>query len=75
MTATHRTRAKMYQPGPVVPTRYRELAYQHRGDHWRLLDVGGAAPGVEPAGIGPQYPTRGELLADLDRYAREVYGC
>ena len=69
-----RTLVKFYTPGPIQRTRFPELAYQHRGDHWRILDVGGCEPGAEPAGIGPQYPTRAALVADLERYAA-VYGC
>jgi hypothetical protein len=50
------------------PTRFPELFYAPiRPNLWRILDADGAA-------IGPQYRTRFELLADLDRYARD-YGC
>ena len=65
-----RTPCKLYTPGPVVRTRFPELAYQHRGDHWRILDVTGGGE----SGVGPQYPTRAELLADLERYAA-AFGC
>lgn len=67
-----RTACKMYIPGPIQRTRFPELAYQHRGDHWRILDMGDAPE--RESGIGPQYPTRAALVADLERYAA-VYGC
>jgi hypothetical protein len=47
--------------GPVRSTRYRDLRYQHRIDHWRLI------VDEEEHGIGPYYATERELLADLDR--------
>jgi hypothetical protein len=56
--------------GLVKATRYPELSYQHRIDHWRLIADSGWGMG----GIGPQYATEAELLADLDRMA-DVYGC
>jgi hypothetical protein len=69
------TPVKWYYPGPVCRTRYAELAYQHRGDHWRILDLTGGEPAEDAPGVGPQYRTRAELLADLDRYATDVFGC
>jgi hypothetical protein len=59
--------------GPIRGTRYPDLRYQRRVDHWRILDTQGRAGGPM-FGIGPQYATEAELLADLDRMAR-VYGC
>ena len=48
-------------------TRYRELMYRQAFPGvWRFVGDG--------CDIGPQYPTRAELLADLDRFAAE-YGC
>jgi hypothetical protein len=50
-------------------TRYPELAYeQHAKDLWRII-----ATDTQQA-IGPFYKTKAELLADLNRYAKE-YGC
>jgi hypothetical protein len=37
--------------------------------HWQHVDATDA-----PATVGPIYPTRGELLADSNRYCGE-YGC
>lgn len=55
--------------GPVRPTHFPELSYQHQGHlNWRILATASGAP------VGPQYPTRETLLADLDRYAG-VFGC
>lgn len=65
-------RTKFYVEGDLKPTRYPELFFEHRGDHWRLID-GADLP--KRIGIGPQYRTKAELLADLDRYAKEIYGC
>lgn len=51
------------------PTRYPELGYRHQGSGlWRIVDN---SSGSE---VGPQYRTKAELLADLDRYAR-YFGC
>lgn len=48
-------------------TRYRELMYRQAFPGvWRFVGDG--------CDIGPQYPTKAELLADLDRFAAE-YGC
>jgi len=52
----------------MIRTRYAELAYeQHARDLWRIIDT------ETGAAVGPQYKSRAELLADLNRYAR-VYG-
>jgi len=51
------------------PTRLPELSYEkHAAGLWRIIatDTGQA--------IGPHYASKAELLADLERYARE-YGC
>lgn len=56
------------EPAPR-PTRFKELGYeQHARNLWRIIDMDGCRP------VGPQYATRMELLADLERYAREHYG-
>ncbi len=53
----------------IHPTRYPELGYAHDGPSlWRFVDLDSGNR------IGPQYRTRAELLADLDRYA-ESFGC
>lgn len=50
----------------MIRTRYPELAYEQQDrDLWRIIDTDGEAA------IGPQYKSRAELLADLDRFARE----
>jgi hypothetical protein len=63
MTKRGLTPCKLVKFGPVKPTRFPELRYQHRGDHWRILDTDGD-------GIGPIYRSQLELLADLDRFHR-----
>ena len=50
----------------IRPTRYRELGYRRDApDLWRIVDRNGDAV------VGPQYRTKAELLADLDRFAAE----
>lgn len=50
------------------PTRYPELGYRKDApDCWRFVDRS------TDASVGLQYPTKSELLADLDRYAA-VFG-
>ena len=50
------------------PTRFPELAYRRDAPHiWRIIAT------ETMQSIGPHYFTRAELLADLDRYARD-YG-
>lgn len=67
----------------VRRTRFPELGYRCDGPGlWRIYDI---SDHDRAAAVGPQYRTRGELLADLDRYATEfgvnagerlnVYGC
>lgn len=61
------TRVQFVTFGPIHPTRFPDLRYQRQGDgNWRILELDGFA-------VGPQYPTRLELLSDLERFA-EVYG-
>lgn len=58
----------------IYKTRYQELGYAHLDTNlWRFVDLidGGTIFG---ACTGPHYRTKAELLADLDRYARE-FGC
>jgi len=50
------------------PTRYEGLGYaQIARGLWRIMDLHDGPPRA----VGPHYRTRGELLADLDAYARE----
>lgn len=57
--------------GRNYPTRYAELWYRNDAEGmrkkacWRFVDAS------TNASVGPQYPDRIELLADLDRFARE----
>ena len=53
----------------AVKTRFAELSYEKQGNgNWRIIAL------ETGAAVGPQYPTRMELLADLPRYAAD-YGC
>jgi len=53
----------------VIRTRYTELMYEQQATNlWRIIDVDGVDG---QAAIGPRYKSRAELLADLDRFARE----
>ena len=50
----------------MIRTRYAELSYEEQArDLWRIIDTSTGAA------VGPQYKSRAELLADLDRFARE----
>ena len=50
----------------MIQTRYAELAYeQYDKNWWRIIDVS------DSAAVGPIYKSHAELLADLDRFARE----
>ena len=52
----------------VSPTRYPELGYcKCAPGLWRIVDC----TDDKGACIGPHYRTKGELLADLARYAAE----
>ena len=56
----------------VRQTRYQAFGYRQDGPSlWRVYDITDLD---SPAAVGPQYRTKGELLADLQRYAEE-YGC
>jgi len=66
-TARKSQEARMIQH--IRPTRYPELGYRQDGPSlWRIVAIEG------DASVGPYYQTRAELLADLNRYAKE-YGC
>ena len=62
-------------PIKLHATRYAGLAYANTNPVgaplWRFVDILDAD---RAAVVGEQYPTRAELLADLDRYARESWG-
>lgn len=52
----------------IRPTRFPELGYRMDGPGlWRIYDTD-----TESA-VGPQYATKAELLADLERYARDFF--
>ena len=56
-------------PPEYRPTRYKQLGYFNWGPrHWQFMALDGFAP------VGKIYPTKAELLADIDRYAK-FYGC
>ncbi len=58
----------------VRPTRYVYLGYVQDGPRlWRLVDLTHEVCGLNPR-VGPHYPTRAELLADLERYTRACWG-
>jgi hypothetical protein len=61
----HITRATIGTFGPIQETRFSGLTYQRQIDCWRFM--------VDGQNVGPQYRTKAELLADLNRYA-ELYG-
>ena len=50
------------------PTRFKELGYYNWGRCWCFLDR------ETESQVGYTYQSRAELLADLDRYAKE-FGC
>ena len=51
------------------PTRYAELSYRQQDRAlWRFVD------NETGAAVGPHYRTKGELFADLERYAA-LFGC
>ena len=53
-----------------MKTRYPELdVVKDATNLWRIIDTSTGAR------IGPQYHTKGELMADLARFAIAVYGC
>jgi hypothetical protein len=43
-------------------TRFPEIGYTKNGPHWRFVDTGTGAT------IGDHYPTKTELLCDLQRF-------
>ena len=54
----------------IKPTRFAELGYRCDGRQlWRIYDLSGI---VGP--VGPQYRSKAELIADLERYAI-AFGC
>ncbi len=56
-------------------TRYPELGYVRDGASlWRIVDMTWRKDDGLFSRVGPHYVTRGELLADLNRYAT-FFGC
>lgn len=56
----------------VHPTRFEVLGFAKiKPGLWRVVALDYPR---RPAAVGPHYRTRGELLADLDRYAFEAWG-
>jgi len=56
-------------PGVYHRTRYRELEFAKiEPGCWQFIDA------ETKSQIGPHYASKAELLADLERYARE-FGC
>ena len=54
----------------VNATRFTELSYQRvRAGLWRIID------NQTGNHIGPFYRTKQALLEDLERFARDIYGC
>lgn len=61
--------SKAWYEENVCPTRYPELGYANDGPSlWRIVTT------EDCKRVGPQYQTKAELLADLNRYAKD-YGC
>jgi hypothetical protein len=57
------------RPKNASPTRYAPLGFrQDFPKCWRIVDTDSGNS------VGPQYGTRAELLADLERYARDNWG-
>jgi len=51
--------------GSATTTRYPEIGYRKEGPAWRFVDMS------TDSAVGPQYPTKAEMLADLQRYAEQ----
>lgn len=61
----------------LTKTRFAGLAfYQQQPGLWRVADIHDSQLNAQglPRAVGPQYRTKSELLADLERYARESWG-
>ena len=52
----------------IRPTRFKELGYVSYAGIWRFVDT------ETKAAVGPIYKTKSEMLADLERYARDNWG-
>jgi hypothetical protein len=59
------SKVRMYQQGKSYQTMWPELQYEKVGDVWRFTNEGHV--------VGPQYPTKTLLLADMRRYAKEAW--
>lgn len=61
-----------YIPGPMYKTRFSELRFTMIAHGcWRFVDV---MEPDNPALVGSSYPTREQLVANIERFAAE-YGC
>lgn len=61
----------------IIKTRFAGLGYWHQGHGlWRVVDLHESVLNSQglPRTVGPLYKTKEELLADLNRYARESWG-
>jgi hypothetical protein len=55
-------------------TRYENLGYfKIENNIWRFVDLQDRTPAQFPRAVGQTYRTKTELLADLERYATEVW--
>ena len=58
----------------MKPTRFPELSYSWVSrSEWSFFANDGNYPG-DGGRVGPLYRSKGELLADLTRYARDSWG-
>mgnify|MGYP001559394931 CR=1 FL=1 len=48
-----------------------KLAFTRWGHDWRIVHIDPSVKGNQGAFIGPIYKSKAELLADLDRYAKD----
>lgn len=59
----------------ILTTRFPELGYTFTSDKcWRFVDIDNSYNIGRTSCIGPCYRSKTELLADLERYARQ-FGC
>lgn len=63
------------QPSQIITrTRFPEIGLEKQGPAlWRFLDLSDPRPCGYFSAVGDHYRTKGEALADLERYAREVW--
>jgi len=66
------TRGEQTMKRKIYVTRYPELGYMRIDNKiWRIVSKEDIK---DPGAVGPYYHSKMELLADLDRYAKD-YGC